>query len=545
INCVALDPLNWQQCFVAMAGHLNEILQIKYINNMVGQNHRTVKWKMRTVLGFKAIAEAEATNAGIESWKMLRKGQMKNEGGKMHKLFSIRSNILFIFFTITFFIALLLIGQQYYFSSRLSLAAAGASFTHISQRVADRIKLIDSKMATMINMTAEYPALKDLSDYNQYHSAMNFFAKAMVDNPVIYALYVGYENGDFYELINLRVVEGMHEHFNAPRNSRWLAVRVISHRGSVIKYSEYLDTSFMLIGKKTENSDYDPRQRPWFKKASGAKGLVKTEPYYFSSLNSPGITYARDINTNGIVLGADITIGVISSFLTKQATLPESELFLFNEKGEKISSSVSPTQLKTDGIGRISKITTLNEEEKKFISGTLPLKVSNELDWPPFDFAESGKPMGYTVDLIKLISLKTGLEFKFVNGYLWNELIALFKGKTIDILHSLSKTREREAMGLFSEAILELRNHFITAENSPVIEDIKALHGKKVATPRGWAIQSYLSDNHPEIELVMVDGVLEALKTVVKGEADAFIGNDKVAEYLINKYAVKGLNIGA
>ncbi len=463
----------------------------------------------------------------------------------MNKLFSIRSNILFIFFTITFLIALLLIGQQYYFSSRLSLAAADASFTHISQRVADRIKLIDSKVATMINMAAEYPGLKDLSsDYNQYHSAMNFFAKAMVENPSIYAVYVGYENGDFYELINLKLVEGMHEHFDAPKNSRWLAVKVIAHRKSAIKYSEYLDADFMLIGKKTENSDYDPRQRPWFKKASAAKGVVKTEPYYFSSLNSAGVTYARNINTNGIVLGADITMGIMSSFLAKQVTLPESELFLFNEKGEKISSSVSPKQLKTDALGQVSKITTLSEQEKKFISGSPQLKVSNELDWPPFDFAESGEPMGYVVDLIKLIGLKTGLEFQFVNGYSWNELITLFQEKTLDIFQPPFKTKERETMGLFSEAILDLRNHFITPENAPVIEDIKALHGKKVATSQGWAIQSYLSDNHPEIELVLVDDVLEALKTVATGEADAFIGNDKVAEYMINKYAIKGLNIG-
>uniref|UniRef100_UPI00049008E4 transporter substrate-binding domain-containing protein n=1 Tax=Psychromonas aquimarina TaxID=444919 RepID=UPI00049008E4 len=453
------------------------------------------------------------------------------KSGKVHKLFSIRSNILFIFFIITFFIALLLIGQQYYFSNRLSLAAAKTSFIHISQRVSDRIKLIDSKSATIINMAAEYPGLQDLSDYHQYYSTMNFFAKAIVENPAIYSLYVGDENGDFYQLINLKVAEGMHEYFNAPKNSRWLAVRIISHQKNAIKYSEYLDADFRLIGKKNEKSNYDPRQRPWFKKASATKGVVKTEPYNFNSLNSPGITYARNINTSGIVLGAGITMSGISAFLAKQATLPESELFLFNEKGEKTSSSASPEQLKTDVIGQVSKITTLNKEEQEFIRDNPQLKVSNELDWPPFDFAESGEPMGYSIDLIKLIGLKTGLEFKFVNGYLWSELVVLFKEKTIDILHSLSKTKEREAMGLFSDAILDMRNHFITAENAPVIEDIKALHGKKVVVAQGWAIQGYLSDNHPEIELVLVNGVLEALETVVKGEADAFIGNDKVAEY--------------
>lgn len=463
----------------------------------------------------------------------------------MHKLFSIRSNILSVFFTITFLIALLLIGLQYHFSKQLSLTAAEQSFTHISQRVADRIKLIDSKVVTMINMVAEYPGLESLSDANQRHSAINLFAKAMLENPNIYALYVGYENGNFYELINLKLVEGRNPQFAAPSNSRWLAVKVVSQPKNAVSYSEYLDADFKVIGKKTENSDYDPRQRPWYKKASATKGVIKTEPYYFTNFKSTGVTYATHIKEKGVVLGADITIGFMSSFLAKQASLPESELFLFNENGEKISSSIAPKKLKKiDIMMQIPKINTLTVEEKKFIAGNPRLKVSNQLDWPPFDFAESGEPMGYVIDLFKIIGLKTGLEFQFINGYSWNDLLALFRQKEIDILQPPFKTEERQAMGIFSEAILELRNHFITAENTADIEDIKSLHGNKVVTSQGWAIQRYLSEKHPEIELIMVDGVLEALKAVAAGEADAFIGNDKVAEYMINKYAIKGLKIG-
>ncbi|WP_434341624.1 hypothetical protein [Motilimonas cestriensis] len=38
-----------------------------------------MKWKMRTALGFKSMAGAEATIAGVELWQMQRRGQMKDK----------------------------------------------------------------------------------------------------------------------------------------------------------------------------------------------------------------------------------------------------------------------------------------------------------------------------------------------------------------------------------------------------------------------------------------------------------------------------------
>ncbi|WP_049789038.1 IS6 family transposase [Photobacterium profundum] len=79
-NAAALDTLNWQIWFAGIIGGFIEVLQVKYLNNIVEQSHRAVKWKMRTALGFKSIEGAEASIAGVELWQMLRNGQMKNAG---------------------------------------------------------------------------------------------------------------------------------------------------------------------------------------------------------------------------------------------------------------------------------------------------------------------------------------------------------------------------------------------------------------------------------------------------------------------------------
>jgi len=66
----------------------------------------------------------------------------------------------------------------------------------------------------------------------------------------------------------------------------------------------------------------------------------------------------------------------------------------------------------------------LTEEEKNYISQNPVIRVGNEMDWPPFDFAENGKPMGYSIDFIELVAQNSGLKIEFVNGYTWVELVA-------------------------------------------------------------------------------------------------------------------------
>jgi DDE domain len=51
------------------------IRQMKYLNNIVEQDHRAVKRVTRPVLGFKSFVSAQATRVGIELMPMLRKGQ--------------------------------------------------------------------------------------------------------------------------------------------------------------------------------------------------------------------------------------------------------------------------------------------------------------------------------------------------------------------------------------------------------------------------------------------------------------------------------------
>jgi putative transposase len=54
-----------------------KIRQSQYLNNRIEQDHRAVKRRVRSMLGFKSAASARVILSGIEMVHMMRKGQAK------------------------------------------------------------------------------------------------------------------------------------------------------------------------------------------------------------------------------------------------------------------------------------------------------------------------------------------------------------------------------------------------------------------------------------------------------------------------------------
>ncbi|MCZ6903794.1 MAG: DDE-type integrase/transposase/recombinase [Rickettsia endosymbiont of Ixodes persulcatus] len=53
-----------------------KIFQNKYLNNLVEQDHRFIKKRVKPMLGFKSFRSAKITIAGIENIRMIQKGQI-------------------------------------------------------------------------------------------------------------------------------------------------------------------------------------------------------------------------------------------------------------------------------------------------------------------------------------------------------------------------------------------------------------------------------------------------------------------------------------
>jgi putative transposase len=77
-NKAGIDSINLQLALLfIMSGLFLQInvRQVKYLNNIVEQDHRFIKKITKPMKGFKAFHSADATLSGIELHHMLRKGQ--------------------------------------------------------------------------------------------------------------------------------------------------------------------------------------------------------------------------------------------------------------------------------------------------------------------------------------------------------------------------------------------------------------------------------------------------------------------------------------
>lgn len=59
-----------------------KLRQVKYLNNIIEQDHRRIKRLVRPGMGFKSLVTARQTIAGYEAMAMIRKGQANNIGGR-------------------------------------------------------------------------------------------------------------------------------------------------------------------------------------------------------------------------------------------------------------------------------------------------------------------------------------------------------------------------------------------------------------------------------------------------------------------------------
>jgi putative transposase len=85
-NYVGLENIN---VLLMLAGLISfvEILQVKYLNNLIEQDHRFIKKITNPMMGFKAFHSAKATIDGIETAHMIRKGQLSDENIPAYKQF--------------------------------------------------------------------------------------------------------------------------------------------------------------------------------------------------------------------------------------------------------------------------------------------------------------------------------------------------------------------------------------------------------------------------------------------------------------------------
>ncbi|MBT5073401.1 MAG: transporter substrate-binding domain-containing protein [Kordiimonadaceae bacterium] len=185
----------------------------------------------------------------------------------------------------------------------------------------------------------------------------------------------------------------------------------------------------------------------------------------------------------------------------------------------------------------------LTTEEKLWIDNHPVVTATNELDWPPLDFMENGKPTGFSIEYLNLVAQKTGLNIQYVNGSSWNDLISKVENKENNITHALAANEQRYKFLNFTDAYLRLPQVYYGREDADPINSTDDLKGKKIALVSGTAQRLFFMNNYPDLDYIDYEAPDDALVALINYEVDVYPGQTTIANYIISKNLIFGVKV--
>ena len=307
--------------------------------------------------------------------------------------------VVFVFVIANLFTATIAISLQYYFSQSMATESAFSRYNITAENTRNYLATLDAKAINTSLILSRYANLTTDNWINPQGDVRGLFAQAMINNPVFYAIYIGFENGDYYELINLDSSPIIRESLDASLDDRWLVVSITGKDTARLKRSDYYDHDFKLTKSERIASSYQANKRPWFVNATAAD-VYKTDPYLFSHLKAPGQTYSTILPNSNAVLAVDIALSSLSQYLSSQGINENSEIYLYKPSGEIIATNIEHRH--DEVLNKVQRL-DLNLLQQQYVDNSETITISNSMDWAPIDFAVSGQPKGYVVDYVSLL----------------------------------------------------------------------------------------------------------------------------------------------
>jgi ABC-type amino acid transport substrate-binding protein len=194
-----------------------------------------------------------------------------------------------------------------------------------------------------------------------------------------------------------------------------------------------------------------------------------------------------------------------------------------------------------DAVSEAEKI-TLTAAEREWLAAHNKIVVGGKKDWAPFDFVdECGKYAGIANDYLKVIGEKLGIEVEIITGPSWNELLSMIRRHEIDVLPAIYHSKEREAFVHYTTPYIKITEFIFSRSDNETISSFSDLKDKTIIVVKGYTIEGYLRSNYPNYDLITALTIQDALKKLITGEADAFIGDIISTSYNIKELSLVGI----
>ena len=241
-------------------------------------------------------------------------------------------------------IVIILTGMFLWISHRESKAAAiqmaDRLFSEINEKTLERYENALESVAVLVGTAARMPAMATLPVGGGIsYPGLPLMLETLSYYDYLFSLYTGYDDGSFIQIVAIRDNPELRRIFDAPVGTAYVLRSIsVDADGNLKQRWHFLNRERQITGQRTDlDPGYDPRERPWYKRAQQEDTAFFTEPYVFSSTKLPGITCAEKLIYGDGVFGADITLNRFAVSLERQKVSDNGMLFLFDHTGRIIA----------------------------------------------------------------------------------------------------------------------------------------------------------------------------------------------------------------
>ena len=188
----------------------------------------------------------------------------------------------------------------------------------------------------------------------------------------------------------------------------------------------------------------------------------------------------------------------------------------------------------------------LTDAEVKFIAGHKTIRMCNNPNWMPIEFAGDGDMhhmQGIAIDTLRLLARKLHVTFRNVPTESWSESQKFLAAKKCDILPAAIQTKKREKYARFTQPYLIYDLAIITRKDEPYVRDLNDLEGKVFTRKHGSGLITKMKKRFPGISIIETDTYLDSFRKVASGQAYYTIATLPVAAYFISRYQMDTLRI--
>ncbi|MCA1021221.1 glutamine ABC transporter substrate-binding protein [Halobacillus litoralis] len=165
--------------------------------------------------------------------------------------------------------------------------------------------------------------------------------------------------------------------------------------------------------------------------------------------------------------------------------------------------------------------------------------VATDNNFVPFEFMdeESGEMQGFDIDLIKAVADEAGFNVE-IESMKFDGVVAGMQSGRYDIgIAGMTITEERKETIDFSDPYYDAGLILAVDASNEEITSEEDLAGKKVGTRSGTTSETYISENHPDAELITFPGIVEAYMDLESGRLDAVMYDVPNVKYYVNNDA--------